>query len=259
MDQQCLKEKHKAFRENWVNLKLANRNIKNKALRARLKYKDKVGYEFANMNTKQAFQKVQILTGCELKATTCAITDPALFVRELNAFYGHFDNQDFSECKKCLRALPPPDPDEPSPFTVEDMRCQLSRYKLGKAPGPDCILLRVLKNCAQELSSIFHSLSLKFTSQPYPTSIPYIWKMATIIPAPKKPRPTELTSIIMKCLEKLLLNIILPAVNPQVDLLHFAYKGHRGCCSLSAAPPSSASGLSSPFCQDSFRGPQLCF
>ncbi len=67
-------------------------------------------------------------------------------------------------------------------------------------------------------------------------TIPSIWKMSIIIPVPKKPRPTELnhyrpvalTSIIVKCLEKLLLKTILPAVYLQLDPLQFAYKAKRG-------------------------------
>ncbi len=113
------------------------------------------------------------------------------------------------------------------------MRCQFSRCKLGKAPGPDGISAQVLKNCAQELSPIFHSL---FSEVYFTATIPSIWKMSIIIPVPKKPRPTELnhyrpvalTSIIVKCLEKLLLKTILPAVYLQLDPLQFAYKAKRG-------------------------------
>ncbi len=214
----CLKEKHKAFREkNWVNLKLANCNIKNEVLRAKLKYKDRLENEFSNINTMQVFQKVRTLTGCKFRNTSCANSaiDPALFVKEPNALYASFDNQDFST--ECEKQFPPPDPDNPSPFNAEYVRCQLSRCKLGKAPGPDGISAQVLKNCAQELSPIFH---LIFCEAYFTATIPSIWKMSIIIPVPKKPRPMELnhyrpvalTFIIMKCLEKLLLNTILPAV-----------------------------------------------
>jgi len=149
--------------------------------------------------------------------------------KELNTFYTRFDTQDFSaECDRWLRALRSPDPAEPDPFTEAEVRRQLSRCKPGKAPGPDGIPATVLTICASELSPILHSL---FCESYRTATIP-----ATIIPVPKKPRPTEsnhyrpvaLTSIIMKCLEKLLLNIILPVVAPQLDPLQFAYKAKRG-------------------------------
>lgn len=103
------------------------------------------------MNTKQAFKKVWTLTGWEFRTTSCAnsATDPALFVKQLNAFYAHFDKQDFStECEELLRALPLPDPEEPSPFSVEDVRCQLRRCKLGKGRSR-----RHLSTGAEELRS----------------------------------------------------------------------------------------------------------
>ena len=84
-----------------------------------------------------------------------------------------------------------------------------------------------------ELAPILHSL---FCQSYRTATIPTLWKTATIIPVPKKPRPTELnhyrpialTSIIMKCLEKLLLNTILPLVTPHLDPFQFAYKARRG-------------------------------
>ncbi|KAJ8353691.1 hypothetical protein SKAU_G00212580 [Synaphobranchus kaupii] len=73
------------------------------------------------MNTKQAFQKVKTLTVCEPKPNLCAITDPESFAKELNTFYARFDTRDFSaECEGWLRALPPPDPEEPAPFREEE-------------------------------------------------------------------------------------------------------------------------------------------
>lgn len=53
-----------------------------------------------------------------------------------------------------LDAIPLPDPTYPAPFTVEDVRQQMSRCKTGKAQGPDGIQAQVLKECAMELSPI---------------------------------------------------------------------------------------------------------
>ncbi|KAF0025029.1 hypothetical protein F2P81_021910 [Scophthalmus maximus] len=147
------------------------------------------------------------------------------------------------------RAEGPPllDPNELAPFSEEDVPRQLSRCKPGKAPGPDGIPAKVLKTCAMELSPILHSLF----SESYPSNtIPTLWKTATIIPVPKKLRPTDLnhyrpvalTLIVMKCLEKLLLHTILPIVSQQLDPLQFAYRAIRGtedagpaCCTSSSS------------------------
>ncbi|KAJ8359133.1 hypothetical protein SKAU_G00156580 [Synaphobranchus kaupii] len=82
--------------------------------------------------------------------------------------------------------LPIPEPAHPAPFTVEDVRRQLSRCKPGKAPGPDGIQARVLKECAAELAPIMHSL---FWESYKTASVPILWKTSSIIPVPKKPHP----------------------------------------------------------------------
>ena len=230
-----LKEKQEAFQQqDWVSLKIISRQVKNDIIMAKLKYKEKLEQEFSTMNTKEAFQKVRTLTGYDPKPKLAAITDPAKFAEDLNTFYTRFDTINCSEeCKELLETLPIPEPAHPAPFTVEDVRRQLSRCKPGKSPGPDGIQARVFKECATELSPIMHAI---FWESYRTASVPTLWKTSTVIPVPKKPRPSELnhyrpvalTSIAMKCLERLVLNIMLPVVGPQLDANQFAYKAKRG-------------------------------
>ena len=202
-------------------------------IKAKHKYKDKLEQEFSTMNTKQAFHKVKILTGQPPNQTQSTITDPTTFAATLNSFYARFDTRDHSAtCEELLNALPPDAPTQP-PFTTVEVQQQLSRCKAGKAPGPDNIPAKVLKLCAVELAPPLHSI---FWDSYRSASIPTIWKTSTIIPIPKKPRPSEpnhyrpvaLTSIIMKCLEKIILHIILPVVSPRLDPHQFAYRARRG-------------------------------
>ena len=66
-------------------------------------------------------------------------------------------------------------------------------------------------------------------------TIPSIWKTSEIVPVPKKTkisemndlRPVALTSVIMKCLEKLVLSLLLPSVVQHQDPFQFAYKCKR--------------------------------
>ena len=218
------------------------------------------------LNTKQAFQKVKTLTGCEPKPT-CSVSDPETHTKELNTFFTCFDNQDFSsECQALLRALSLPDPEKPAPFTEEEVRHQLSRCKPGKAPGPDGIPARVLKTCAMELSEILLSL---FCQSYRTATIPTLWKTTTIIPVPKKPRPTEpnhycpiaLTSMIIKCLKETAAehhsSTFHPTPRPPPICLQ-GKEGHRGCCGLSAAPPAPAPGFPRQLRQDPLCGLELC-
>ncbi|KAJ8369495.1 hypothetical protein SKAU_G00095230 [Synaphobranchus kaupii] len=136
------------------------------------------------MNTKEAFQKVRTLTGYDSKPMPSAITDPLSFAEDLKIFYARFDTTNCSEeCKALLETLPIPEPAHPAPFTVEDVRRQLSRCKPGKAPGPDGIQARVLKECAAELAPIMHSL---FWESYKTASVPILWKTSSIIPKNKK-------------------------------------------------------------------------
>ena len=65
--------------------------------------------------------------------------------------------------------------------------------------------------------------------------LPSIWKTSEIVPTPKKPkitalndlRPVALTSVVVKCFERLVLSRLLPAVCPHQDPNQFAYKSKR--------------------------------
>ena len=227
-----LKEKHRAFKlKDWVALSAANRAVKNEVFKAKLQYKNKLEQKFSSMNTRQAFQMAKTLTGSAPRPSTPIPPEQG---HQLNIFFNRFDADDYTEeCCRQLDALPLLDPNDPAPFSEEDVRRQLRCCKPGKAPGPDGISARVLKTCATELSAIIHSLFCEVYHQ---CKVPTLWKTAIIIPVPKKPRPKEpndyrpiaLTSILMKCLEYLLLHTILPHVRQHLDPLQFAYKAKRG-------------------------------
>ena len=65
-------------------------------------------------------------------------------------------------------------------------------------------------------------------------NIPSIWKTAEILPIPKRPikvlndyRPVALTSVVMKCMEKLVLKRIKPIFLEVQDPCQFAYRSGR--------------------------------
>lgn len=93
-----------AFRQkDSAGLKNINQDITNEIFMAKNNYKNKLEQDFANMNTKQAFQRV---TGQAFKRTTC-ISDPTIFASNLNNFYACFETSDSSaECDSLLNSLP---------------------------------------------------------------------------------------------------------------------------------------------------------
>ncbi len=138
------------------------------------------------------------------------------------------------------------------------MRRSLSRINARKAPGPDNIPGRVLRDCAVELTDVFTDIFNISLSQ---AVVPTCFKATTIIPVPKKSspscfndyRPVALTPIPMKCFERLVMQHIKSVLPPSLDPFQFAYRSkpldrwcHRHC-----PPPSPhTSGQKRLICQD---------
>lgn len=108
-------------------------------------------------------------------------------------------------------------------LTEEKVRQGLRRLGPSKAPGPDLIKGRVLRECSEELASIVCQL---FNHSLREHSIPTLWKRSEIRPLPEANHPVELnayrpvalTSVLVKCLERL------SQLSHTLDLLQFAYR-----------------------------------
>ena len=84
------------------------------------------------------------------------------------------------------------------PFSEEDTLNAIGRAKASTAAGPDEITMVHLKH--------FGPLAIRFLTHLFNLSvarseIPSIWKKATIIPVPKKTRPTELKRLQARCID----------------------------------------------------------
>ncbi|KAK1802517.1 hypothetical protein P4O66_021800 [Electrophorus voltai] len=118
-------------------------------------------------------------------------------------------------------------------ITESDMRRVFKRVNTRKAVGPDGICGRVLKACADQLAPVFTDIfNLSLTLGIVPSS----FKRSTIVPVPKKPRPSSdlndyrpvaLTSVVMKCFEKLVRDFITSSLPASMDPLQFAYRHNR--------------------------------
>ncbi|KAK1790105.1 hypothetical protein P4O66_002411 [Electrophorus voltai] len=100
------------------------------------------------------------------------------------------------------------------------------------AAGPDNIPGRVLRECADQLADVLTDI---FSISLSCTVVPACFKTSTIVPVPKKPTvsclndycPIALTSIIMKCFERLVMRHIKTQLSPSLDPLQFAYHSNR--------------------------------
>ena len=101
-----------------------------------------------------------------------------------------------------------------------------------KAAGPDCIPGKVLRACADQLACV---LARIFNASLAQGVVPRCLKKAVIVPVPKKSnigglndyRPVALTSIVMKCFERLVLQHLKSCLPDDFDPMQFAYRANR--------------------------------
>ena len=229
-----LKDKQAAFLlDDKHALKQANCQLQTDIKLAKQQYKDKVEAEFKNMNTKQAFNHLKNMAGTNTKQSTTPPDDPLTFATQLNTFYNRFNTHDFSTaCTDLLAEDEAPQPGD-IPISLESVTNTLKQTKACKAPGPDGVPGRVLRDCALELGPALQPI---FQASVDSGTLPALWKSSTVVPVPKisKPselnhyRPVALTSLIMKCFERIILCKLWPFVSKQLDPLQFAYRFRRG-------------------------------
>ena len=200
---------------------------------AKVNYKTKVENMFRSNNTKDAWKGLKCITGYKCKTPLNEPEDVDKYVNDLNKFYARFDCIDFSkEHKQMLDLLNCTECDSNTVISDIDVTNALSSVKAGKAGGPDGVCAKVIASCKQQfvkpLKNIFQ-LSLDTHC------IPTMWKTSEIIPVPKCKlpstyndfRPVALTSIFMKCFEKIIKKILSKFVEPYRDVYQFAYREGR--------------------------------
>ena len=95
-----------------------------------------------------------------------------------------------------------------------------------------CLTTCVLSACADQLAGVFTDIFNLSLSQ---SAVPTFFKMATIVPVPKKAKITELnhylpvalTSVIMKCFKRLVKDHITSTLPDTLDPLQFVYRPNR--------------------------------
>jgi hypothetical protein len=106
------------------------------------------------------------------------------------------------------------------------------QINIHKAAGPDRFSGRVLRTCADQLSSVFTDI---FNISLTESVIPTCFKQTTIVPVPKEAKvtclidyhPVALKSVAMKCFERLVMAHINSILPDTLDPLQFAYRPNR--------------------------------
>uniref|UniRef100_A0A8C6W187 Reverse transcriptase domain-containing protein n=1 Tax=Nothobranchius furzeri TaxID=105023 RepID=A0A8C6W187_NOTFU len=161
---------------------------------------------------------------------TCSCHMPALL--SSNAIMDSSGSINLSSTKSGDAAAPFTSPSHLS-VSRSQVKRQLERLNRNKAAGPDGVIPRVLKACAEQLYGILqHLFNLSLAQE----KVPVLWKTSCLVPVPKKTRPSvsddyrpvALTSHIMKVLERLLLVHLNKQTRTYQDQLQFAYRHGAG-------------------------------
>ena len=191
------------------------------------KYKEKMETNLKECNSLQAWKMIKDMGGIDNKSSEAKTT---IKVNEdlLNDFYCRFDIASTDESDDndySINDIP----------TIEEQEVRTIFKKLNtrKAPGPDGLNACFLRSCCDQLSAVFTTIFQRSLKE---GKVPTTWKSSTIVPVPKikSPsqlndyRPVALTSIPMKCLEKIMKKFLLQEVDPLLDPLQFAYQTSKG-------------------------------
>ena len=230
-----LKEKQNAFaQKDDKKLKELNQRIRREITQAKHEYKKKLENNFRSHDSRNAWRCMRTLTGTEKKQqqTAAFVADsPIATANELNKFYSRFDVDSCNHSDRVAELCAELNTDEDQPITVQlsDVARTFKRVNPRKAMGPDNICGTLLKSCAWQLAVPFRTL---FQHSLEEKAIPTCWKSAIVIPVAKTQRasqlndyrPVALTSIVMKCFERLIMQNLLPSVSSLIDNLQFAYQ-----------------------------------
>ncbi|KAK3561274.1 hypothetical protein QTP86_030688, partial [Hemibagrus guttatus] len=165
----------------------------------------------------------------------------------LNNFFGSFEIYNNTQAQE----IPPFSHNEAVCLTPVKVKKTLLRINPRKAPGPDNIPGRVLKNCAEDLKDVLTDIFN--ISQ---AVVLKCFKATTIIPVPKKPHPSShndywpvaLTPIIMMCFERLIMQYIKSVLPPSHYQFQFAYRTNWSTeDAISAALHSALTHLDSKY------------
>ena len=147
---------------------------------------------------------------------------------ELNDFYARFEE---SNTETCIRASAVTD-DCVIMLSVVDVSKTFQQVNILKAAGPEGLPGHVLRACADQLASVFTGIfNLSLTESVIPT----YFKQTIIVPVPRNTkltslndyRPIALTSVAMKCFERLVMAHINTIIPETLDPLQSAYRPNR--------------------------------
>ncbi|KAM9432956.1 uncharacterized protein ACWYII_016820 [Salvelinus alpinus] len=194
---------------------------------AKRQYRAKIESYYTGSDARQMWQGLQTITDYKGKHSHELPSDTSL-PDELIHFYARFEA---SNTEACMSASAVPG-DCVITLSVADVSKTFKQVNMHKAAGPDRLPGRVLRAFADQLAGVFTDI---FNMSLIESVIPTCFKQTTIVPVPKNAkatglndyRPVALTSVAMKCFERLVMAHINTIIPETLDPLQFAYRPNR--------------------------------
>ena len=126
-------------------------------------------------------------TGYKEKEKRICVQNENHVANKMNIFSARFETTDFVQERALELETLNSENEHPIILQVE-VRKELAKINPKKAPGPDKISGKCLRECSRELAPIVHYL---FQQSVDTHTVPCLWKSSCIVPIPKKPRPSQ--------------------------------------------------------------------
>jgi hypothetical protein len=190
--------------------KQCSNSLRRAIKQAKCRYSDKVESQFNGSGMRRMWQGLQEITDHKNShVTDINVTLPG----KLNTI---FEDNTVPPSQTFHKDCGP----HPS-FSMANMSKTFTLVNPRKAAGPDGIHSHVLRTCTDQLTVVFTDIFSCSLSQ---SVAPTCFKMATIVPRPKKAKVTELndyrpialTSVTIKCFERLVKDHITATPGPQM-------------------------------------------
>lgn len=200
-----IKARYTAFKSgDKESLRTAKANLKRAIKSAKRAYNQKTQDRFHDPSKPGNMLKgIGANTNHKIAPSPVSEAD-ADFLNELNNLFERFEELNTTPTKKST----PHETENVLCLDTADVRTSLRRVNTHKAPGPDNIPGRVLRDCADQLACVLTDI---FNTSLDQATVPSCFKPATITPVPKKPKISSLndyqpfapTPIMMDCFETL--------------------------------------------------------
>jgi hypothetical protein len=228
-----LRERQAALKNNDRHqMKLIQKRIDAKIKTEKKKYSAKLEDNFRQGNSRQCWQNMSTITGYKPQKAELQADDEKKLADELNVFYCRFDCHDFSAEQDLAMQRVHEQSGDPISTTDDDVRNLFRKLNARSASGPDGVSSKTLKLCCDSLAPVFSRLFQRSFTEGH---VPRLWRSSTVVPVPKKRgasqmndfRPVALTSVPMKCAERLLLKHLRAETAAHQDPLQLAYSQGR--------------------------------